>query len=48
MIVPIRTRLCYSSTLRRAQFAISESNVMRPMHRGVSIRGANLAKIRGK
>jgi hypothetical protein len=48
MIVPIRTCLCFSSTLRRPQFAISASNVMRAKHRGVSIRGANLAKIRGK
>jgi hypothetical protein len=48
MIVPIRTCLCYSSTLRRPRFANSASNVMRPTHRGVSIRGANLAKIRGK
>lgn len=48
MIVPIRTWQYYSSTLPRPQFAISESNVMRPTHRGVSIHDTKLAKIRGK
>jgi hypothetical protein len=48
MIVPIRTRQSYSSTLQRPRFANSASNVTRAAHRGASIRGANIAKIRGK